>query len=122
MPLRRGGKPDETPPPVETTAALAGELRHPDPERRWSAARRLGDRPGAAEHLAAALPGETEPHVVEAIFTALTRLGGEESAPHLFPLLRSDDAALRRHAEAWVEAGRARVAATFGPLRVVELN
>jgi HEAT repeat protein len=99
MPLLRRGKPDEAPrPPVETTEVLAGELRHSDPERRWSAARRLGDRPGAAEPLAAALPGETEPRVVEAIFTALTRRGGEESAPHLFPLLRSDDAALRNGA------------------------
>jgi len=99
MPLLRRGKSGETPPPpVETADALAVELRHPDPERRWSAARRLGDRPGAAEHLAAALPGETEPRVVEAIFTALARRGGEESAPHLFPLLRSDDAGLRNGA------------------------
>lgn len=98
MPLLRRGKPDETPPPVETIDALAGELRHADPERRWSAARRLGDRPGAAEHLAAALARETEPRIVEAIFTSLARRGGEESAPHLFPLLRSDDAALRNGA------------------------
>ena len=67
MPLVKRGKPDEaSSPPVESIDVLAGELRHPDPERRWSAARRLGDRPGAAEHLAAALPGETEPRVVEA--------------------------------------------------------
>ena len=98
MPLLRRGKPDETPAPVETTDALVGDLRHPDPERRWSAARRLGDRPGAAEHLAAALMRETEPRVVAAIFTSLARRGGEESAPHLFPLLRSDDAALRNGA------------------------
>jgi HEAT repeat protein len=98
MPLLKRGTPGEAPPPpVETTDALASELRHPDPERRWSAARRLGDRPDAAEHLAAALPGETEPRVVEAIFTSLARRG-EESAPHLFPLLRSDDAALRNGA------------------------
>ena len=99
MPLLRRDKPDEAPrPPVETTDALAGELRHSDPERRWSAARRLGDRPGAAEHLAAALRAETEPRVVEAIFTSLARRGGDESAAHLYPLLRSDDAALRNGA------------------------
>jgi hypothetical protein len=99
MPLVKRGKPDEaSPPPVESIDVLAGELRHPDPERRWSAARRLGDRPGAAEHLAAALPGETEPRVVEAIFTSLARRGGEESAAHLFPLLRSENAALRNGA------------------------
>src|SRR5690242_9170692 len=95
MPLLRRDKPAETPPTVESLDALVGELRNPDPERRWSAARRLGDRPGAAAHLAAALSGETEPRVVEAIFTSLARRGGEESAAHLFPLLRSDDAALR---------------------------
>jgi HEAT repeat protein len=99
MPLVKRGKPDEASrPPVESADVLAGELRHPDPERRWSAARRLGDCPGAAEHLAAALPGEAEPRVVEAIFTSLARRGGEESAAHLFPLLRSEDAALRNGA------------------------
>src|SRR3984957_13539286 len=48
MPLVKRGKPDEaSPPPVESTDALVGELRHPDPERRWSAARaprREGER------------------------------------------------------------------------------
>jgi HEAT repeat protein len=95
MPLLRRGKPDETPPAVESLDTLLGELRNPDPERRWAAARRLGDQPGAAAPLAAALSGETEPRVVEAIFTSLARRGGEESAAHLIPLLRSDDAALR---------------------------
>jgi HEAT repeat protein len=99
MPLVKRGNADEaSPPAVESTDALAVELRHSDPERRWSAARRLGDRPGAAEPLAAALPGETESRVVEAIFTSLARRGGGESAPHLFPLLRSEDAALRNGA------------------------
>ena len=98
MPLMRRGKPDEAArPPDQPLDALTGELRHPDPERRWSAARRLGDRPGAAAHLAAALSGETESRVVEAIFTGLARRG-EESAAHLFVLLRSDDAALRNGA------------------------
>jgi HEAT repeat protein len=97
MPLLRRDRPDKPAPPPqpEPLDALVGELRHPDPERRWSAARRLADAPGAAEHLAAALPGETEPRIVEAIFTSLIRRGGPESAVHLLPLLRSDDAALR---------------------------
>ncbi len=112
MPLLRRGKPDEAPPqPVEPIDVLTGELRHPDPERRWSAARRLGDRPGAAAPLAAALSGETEPRVVEAIFTSLARRGGEESAAHLFPLLRSDDAALRNGA---IEALQSMPAALAG--------
>jgi HEAT repeat protein len=96
MPLKKresshapaGGAPE----PLEVVVA---ELRHPDPERRWSAARRLGERPGAAAALAAALPGEADPRILEAIFTSLIRLGGEESAPFLLPLLRSDEAALR---------------------------
>ncbi len=96
MPLLKKGKPDDTaPPPPEPLDALVAELRHADPERRWSAARRLGDTPGAAEHLAAALVTEKEPRVIEAIFTSLARRGGEESAVHLLPLLRSDEAALR---------------------------
>jgi HEAT repeat protein len=79
----------------EPLEAMVEELRHSDPERRWSAARRLGERPGAAAALAAALPGEADPRILEAIFTSLIRLGGDESAPFLIPLLRSDDAALR---------------------------
>ncbi|HEX4555408.1 MAG TPA: HEAT repeat domain-containing protein [Xanthobacteraceae bacterium] len=96
------------PEPVEV---VVGELRHPDPERRWSAARRLGERPGAAAALAAALPGEADPRILEAIFTSLIRLGGEESAPFLLPLLRSDEAALRLGAIEALEAMPAALAA-----------
>src|ERR1700716_1699700 len=81
------------PQPLE---ALAEELRHSDPERRWSAARRLGERPGAAAALAAALPGEADPRILEAIFTSLIRLGGGESAALLLPLLRAGAAAPAR--------------------------
>jgi hypothetical protein len=96
MPLIKREGPKETPgAAAEPIEALFGELRHPDPERRWSAARRLGERPGSAGQLAAALPDETDPNVLEAIFTSLIRLGGEEGAPFLLPLLRSDEAALR---------------------------
>jgi HEAT repeat protein len=97
MPLLRREPPGQTAPPPQTEPldVLVAELRHADPERRWSAARRLADAPGAAEHLAAALPDEKEPRIVEAIFTSLIRRGGAESAAHLVPLLRSDDAALR---------------------------
>jgi HEAT repeat protein len=96
MPLKRRETSDapagRAPEPLELVVA---ELRHSDPERRWSAARRLGERPGTAAALAAALPGEADPRILEAIFTSLIRLGGEESAPFLLPLLRSDEAALR---------------------------
>jgi HEAT repeat protein len=96
MPLLKRGKTDEPPPPqAEPLDALVGDLRHADAERRWSAARRLGETSGAAGPLAAALAAESEPRVIEAIFTSLIRRGGAESAAHLLPLLRSDDAALR---------------------------
>jgi HEAT repeat protein len=74
---------------------VAGDLRHPDPERRWSAARRLGERPGAVDQLSSALKEEKEPRVLEAIITSLIRIGGEQSAMALLPCLRSDDATLR---------------------------
>src|SRR3954447_14046844 len=96
MPLKKRTTPDEAageaPEPLQ---ALGADPRHADPERRWSAARRLGERPGVAGALAAALPGERDSRILEAIFTSLIRLGGEESAPLLLPLLRSDEAALR---------------------------
>jgi HEAT repeat protein len=95
MPLIKRESPDKRAQGTEPVDALLGELRDPDPERRWSAARRLGERPGTAGRLAAALAGEADPRVLEAIFTSLIRLGGGESAAFLFPLLRSDKAALR---------------------------
>jgi len=95
MPLKKRESSHEAagraPEPLE---AMIEELRHPDPERRWSAARRLGERSGAAAALAAALPGEADARILEAIFTSLIRLG-DESAPFLLPLLRSDEAPLR---------------------------
>jgi HEAT repeat protein len=99
MPLiKRDAKPDPAPSQVEAEIALdasLADLAQADPERRWSAARRLADTPAAASHLAAALPGETDPRVIEAIFTSLIRRGEEESAPYLLGLLRSDEATLR---------------------------
>ncbi len=97
MPLLRRDQPNQAAPAPqpESLGVLVGELRDPDPERRWSAARRLAEAPGAAEHLVAALADEQEPRVVEAIFTSLIRRGGQESAAHLLPLLRSEQAALR---------------------------
>jgi HEAT repeat protein len=96
MPLIRRDSPDKTiEPALEPLDQLAADLRDPDPERRWSAARRMGGRPGAVAHLAAALKSEGEPHVLEAIFTNLTRSAGEEGVQALLPWLRSDDAARR---------------------------
>jgi HEAT repeat protein len=96
MPLIKRDSPEQTAAPaLEPLDRLAAGLRDPDPERRWSAARRMGGRPGAADHLAAALEAESEPRVVEAIFTSLARTGGEEAVRVLLPWLRSEDAARR---------------------------
>ena len=96
MPLIRRDRPEKVVEPVpEPLDRLAAGLRDTDPERRWSAARRMGGRPGAAAHLAAALDQEGEPRVVEAIFTSLALTGGEEAVQVLLPWLRSDDATRR---------------------------
>jgi HEAT repeat protein len=72
------------------------DLCHPDAGRRWAAARRLGDGNGAVvEHLASALKQEKDLRVLEAVFTSLVRIGGEEAVRALLPCLRSDHAALR---------------------------
>src|SRR4030088_933649 len=98
MPLKKRESSQEAagraPEPLE---AMIEALRHPDPERRWSAARRLGERPGAAAALAAALPDEADPRILEAIFTSLIRLGGGGAAL-LLPLLRAAAEPLRRGA------------------------
>src|SRR3981081_410108 len=98
MPLKKRESSHEAagraPEPLE---AMIEALRHPDPERRWSAARGLGAGPGPAAALAAALPDEADPRILEAIFTSLIRLGGE-SAPFLPPFLRVERAPLPRGA------------------------
>jgi len=117
MPLLKRGKPDEpAAPQAEPLDALIGDLRHADPERRWSAARRMGEQSGTAEPLAAALASEKEPRVIEAIFTSLIRRGGAESAAYLLPLLRSDEAALRGGAIEALETMPAELARHIGEL------
>jgi HEAT repeat protein len=117
MPLRKREKPDEpTPPQTEPLDALLADLRHADPERRWSAARRMGELAGTAAPLVAALAGEKEPRVIEAIFTSLIRRGGAESAAYLLPLLRSDEADLRGGAIEALQTMPAELARHIGEL------
>jgi HEAT repeat protein len=85
----------DLPIPLET---LVAELRHPQPQRRRSAARDLGDHPGAAEIVCAALADETSSSVREALFTTVIRLGTEAAARGLIPFLHSEDVALRNGA------------------------
>jgi HEAT repeat protein len=70
-------------------------LESNNPEERWSAARAATDRAGNSAALATALRKEDDPRVREAIFTALARIGTNESVDELVSALRSDDASLR---------------------------
>ncbi|AMN40457.1 HEAT repeat domain-containing protein [Rhodoplanes sp. Z2-YC6860] len=81
--------------PGEATAPHIAALSSPDAEMRWGAARALGGVAAAVPVLAAALDGEQNPRVREAIMTALMRIGDEASVRTLLPYLRSQDARQR---------------------------
>lgn len=97
MPLVR--KPTSSSPPApsarEDHATLRQGLLSPEADVRWNAARALGEGAGDVQALATALAVETAPRVLEAIMTALMRVGDAASAAALVPYLRSPDAALR---------------------------
>ena len=89
MPLiRRPTRPAEP-------AAAPSSLSEGTSEQRWAAVRAAAERPDAVPLLAAALSGESDPVVREAIFTGLSRIGSRECAAALLPYLRSEDAGLR---------------------------
>ena len=79
----------------DSIAAAIANLKNPQAEARWSAARSLGNRPEAVPALAAALGIEQVSRVREAIMTALIRIGDAASVGVLLPYLRSQDAGLR---------------------------
>ena len=83
-----GDRPDDV---ASHIAALSGS----DAQARWSAARALRGRADAIPALAAALRVEQEPHVREAIMTAIMRVGDEASVAVLLPYIRSQDAGER---------------------------
>jgi HEAT repeat protein len=85
------------PSPVEKTdmAAAAAALQRGTMPERWAAVRALAHDAFAVPLLAAALHGEVEPQLREAIFGALARIGTAESFASLVQYLRSDDAATR---------------------------
>jgi HEAT repeat protein len=95
-------------PPAETTVVPAS-LTEGTSDERWAAVRAAAERPDGVARLAAALPGERDPRVREAIFTGLARAATAESAEAVIPHLRSDEASLRTAA---VDALRAMPAAT----------
>jgi HEAT repeat protein len=77
------------------TADVLQNLASASPDERWTAARDAVSVIGGAAALAAALRVETEPHIREAMFTGLARVGTSESTDLLLSLLRSDQSALR---------------------------
>ena len=79
----------------DDSAAAIANLKNPQAEARWSAARALGNRREAVPALAAALGLEHVSRVREAMMTALIRIGDEASVRALVPYLRSQDAGLR---------------------------
>ena len=101
MPLVRRGTADARPGakiPGDTAVELIDALKAEDADRRWNAARMLGDHPGAVPALAAALGAEQSPRVREALMTALMRIGDSASARAVLPYLRSQDASVRSSA------------------------
>jgi HEAT repeat protein len=93
MPLVRKGAPP--PPPSQSQSDAASRLVAGTTEERWAAARDLATEPTGVGALGAALGGETDPRVREAIFTGLVRHGGADALDAVLPHLRSDDAGLR---------------------------
>jgi HEAT repeat protein len=94
--IKRGTSPAKTGTESDGGAAShIAALNSPDADVRWSAARALGGIAVAVPALAAALEGEQNPRVREAIMTALMRVGDKPSVQALMPYIRSEDAAQR---------------------------
>jgi HEAT repeat protein len=92
MPLIRR----DPPAPVGDGPPGSTDLKSGDPDARRRAVRSLGHDPQAVPVLMAALERESDPAVLEAIFSALELI--PEAALPLTSLLRSDDARLRNDA------------------------
>jgi hypothetical protein len=82
--------------PPAPAAPSSSDLKSGDPDARRRAVRSLGHEPEAVPVLMAALERESDPAVLEAIFSALEVI--PEAASPLTSLLRSDDAGLRNDA------------------------
>src|SRR6185312_9577187 len=95
MPLIR--KPADASTPLDglDQETAGAQLRSPDPDIRWSAARTLAAFPASVGPLGDAAAVETEPHVREAMYTSLARIGTPASVNVLIPHVRSDDAGRR---------------------------
>jgi HEAT repeat protein len=83
-------------PPAPVGDGPPSDLKSVDPDARRRAVRSLGHDRQAVPVLMAALEGESDPAVLEAIFSALEVI--PDAALPLTSLLRSDDAGLRNDA------------------------
>ena len=92
MPLIRR----DPPAPAGDAPPGSGDLKSADPDARRRAVRSLGHEPEAVPVLMDALERESDPAVLEAIFSALEVI--PDAASPLTSLLRSDDARLRNDA------------------------
>jgi HEAT repeat protein len=92
MPLIRR----DPPAPAGDVSPSSSDLKSDDPDVRRRAVRSLGHDRQVVPILMAALEGECDPAVLEAIFSALEAI--PEAASPLTSLLRSDDARLRNDA------------------------
>ena len=100
MPLVRkppSGPPSSAAPAPDAAAVLTTLARGTDDER-WSAARAAATLPGSVHALGDALAREKSPRVRQAILTSLARIATPDSVKTVLPLLRSDDAFVRREA------------------------
>lgn len=97
MPLLRKGAPSAPPIPVVTAASDPGALLDGGKSERWSAARAL-THADDVPLLSAALSREEDASVREAILTSLCLIATPQSAVAIAPLVRSDDASVRRGA------------------------
>lgn len=100
--------------PSEASSVPAASLTEGTSDQRWAAVRAAATQPGGVALLAAALPQERDPFVLQAIFTALATAATPESAAAVVPFIRSDQANLRAAAldalRAMPEASRPHIA------------
>jgi HEAT repeat protein len=78
------------------SATVLGALARGTDDERWSAARAAASLPGSVPALGEALATEKNLRVREAVLTSLARIATPESVQTVLPLLRSDDAVVRR--------------------------
>jgi HEAT repeat protein len=83
-------------PPTPDAEAVFRMLAHGTDDERWSAARAAAALEASEPALGEALAREKNPRVREALLTSLARIATSASVEIVLPLLRSDDAFVRR--------------------------